>query len=457
MKTPKTLIASLLALVGFLAAAADDPWQRDLTALQQGLAQNYANFQYLLTERRLDLPALAARDRAALAAAGTDSERRRVFERLLNELRDPHVRIRWPAAGATVTAPYAADAPAPIAAPVCSAGNWVLGVSPGITFDQLPGWTALAGDEPRLFSAGLLSTPGSVLAGVLRFPVFIESAYEPACRHAAASLRLAPADACDTGCEERRDSLAANYLTAALRSTIAALHAAGALQIVVDVTNNPGGSDWSETVARMLAGPMPSARVSMLRHRAWLAWVDRELSGASVDDAALLQRLRASLAKRCDLSAAWSDSALATGRHPLPCSTLVDNGLYTQGLSPTPRGMAEPAATSLPLTVFVDNRTHSSAEQFAAMLQDHRRALLLGVPTAGAGCGHYIGGDGTAFTLPESGARVEVPDCVRLRADGSNERRGIVPDRLLPWAPSDSAWQRAVKAAVALARSVSDR
>ena len=70
------------------------------------------------------------------------------------------------------------------------------------------------------------------------------------------------------------------------------------------MTNNPGGSDWSETVARMLAGPMPSARVSMLRHRAWLAWVDRELSGASVDDAALLQRLRASLAKRCDLSAA---------------------------------------------------------------------------------------------------------------------------------------------------------
>jgi hypothetical protein len=43
-----------------------------------------------------------------------------------------------------------------------------------------------------------------------------------------------------------------------------------------------------------------------------------------------------------------------------------------------------------------------------------------------------------------------VPDCVRLRADGSNERRGIVPDRLLPWAPSDSAYQHAEKAAEAL-------
>lgn len=81
---------------------------------------------------------------------------------------------------------------------------------------------------------------------------------------------------------------------------------------------------------------------------------------------------------------------------------------------------------------------------FAAVLRDNRRAIVMGVPTSGAACGTFTG-MGTHFTLPGSGALVRVPDCVRLRADGSNERRGVVPDRIVPWAPSDSAHQRARK------------
>jgi len=47
---------------------------------------------------------------------------------------------------------------------------------------------------------------------------------------------------------------------------------------------------------------------------------------------------------------------------------------------------------------------------------------------------------------------VRVPDCVRLRADGSSERRGIVPDVLVPWGPADSPMMRVEKAAAVLAR-----
>lgn len=431
--------------VGLLAAAgcafaAEDPWRRDHDALQQGLARHYANFQDLLTERRLDLPALVARDRAALAEARSDAERRAVFERLLSDLRDPHVRIDWPAGDAAAGGPR----------PVCDPALLALGAAPGLAFRRLPGWTALDGPGGPLFAAGVLAPPGGVPVGVLRLPVFIESAFEPACRQAAAALQRAPADPCDEGCAERRDRLAADHLNAALRQTLQSLAAAGARRIAVDVTNNPGGSDWAEAVARLLAGPMDSARIAMLRHPAWLAWIDARLVDATPDDACLLRRLRPQVAQGCDLSAAWHDSALATGRRPLPCSTLLDGGLHTLGFSASGPDPAAPAAQTLPLFVLVDENTHSAAEQFAAMLQDHRRATLLGAVTAGAGCGHYTGGEGTSFTLPASGARVQVPDCVRLRADGSSERRGIVPDRLLPWAPSDSAWQRAAKAAAAL-------
>jgi hypothetical protein len=445
------LMARLLACACLSATAADDAWRRDHDALQQGLARHYATFQDLLTERRLDLPALVARDRAALAAARSDAERRRVFEKLLADLRDPHVSIVWPppdaAGGALAVAGAAAAA---VAEPVCDAGIWARATVPGIAFARLPGWTALSDAAPRLFHAGLLTVPDASPVGVLRLPIFIESAYEPACRHAAAVLQRSPSDACDSDCAERRDALSAGYLNVALRATLDALQAAGARRIVVDVTQNGGGSDWSEAVARILAGRMQSARIAPLRHPAWLAWVDRQLRKATPNEALTLQRLRAQLTQACDLSAAWSDSALATGQRELPCSTLVDVDLYTQGLSPEPSGQAASPATALPLWVLVDNNTHSAAEQFAALLQDHGRATVLGAVTAGAGCGHYTGGDGTAFMLPASGARVVVPDCVRLRADGSNERRGVVPDRLLPWAPSDSGWQRAAKAAAAV-------
>ena len=47
--------------------------------------------------------------------------------------------------------------------------------------------------------------------------------------------------------------------------------------------------------------------------------------------------------------------------------------------------------------------------------------------------------------------RLKVPDCVRLRADGSNEVAGIVPDIAIGWQRGDAAAARATLATAALA------
>jgi len=100
-------------------------------------------------------------------------------------------------------------------------------------------------------------------------------------------------------------------------------------------------------------------------------------------------------------------------------------------------------ANHLPLIVLVDGDTASSAEYFAAMLQDNKAATLVGQVTAGAGCGFTNGGIKTELSY--SGANVRLPDCVRLRSDGSDEVNGIVPDILLPWVERDSRYQQATK------------
>lgn len=52
--------------------------------------------------------------------------------------------------------------------------------------------------------------------------------------------------------------------------------------------------------------------------------------------------------------------------------------------------------------------------------------------------------------LKNSGGEVEMPDCVRFRADGSNESGGITPDVLVPWTKHDSSFQRVKKLIAAL-------
>ena len=101
-----------------------------------------------------------------------------------------------------------------------------------------------------------------------------------------------------------------------------------------------------------------------------------------------------------------------------------------------------------PLLVLVDGETWSAAEEFAAVLQDNHAATIIGEPTGGAGCGHTDGSE--PATLSNSGAKLSLPDCARLRADGSNEVRGILPDVALPWGRHDGPRLRAAELLKAL-------
>ncbi len=79
--------------------------------------------------------------------------------------------------------------------------------------------------------------------------------------------------------------------------------------------------------------------------------------------------------------------------------------------------------------ILVNQGTGSSAEYFTAMLRDNSAATIIGEPTEGSGWGYTNRGIPTF--LKNSGARVKIPDCVRLRTDGSNKVAGITPDILI--------------------------
>jgi hypothetical protein len=162
---------------------------------------------------------------------------------------------------------------------------------------------------------------------------------------------------------------------------------------------------------------------------------------------------------QCDLRPLWENKALN-------CSIVVDRPLFVTGIlshvapgtlpdRPSSHVLFSPSRYRYQegvyrgrLAVIVDDDTGSSAERFTAMLQDNRAATVVGIPTAGAGCGYTNGG--IPVKLKMTGARVKVPDCVQLRRDLSNLVEGVTPDVLVPWRSYDSPFQRATRAATAL-------
>jgi hypothetical protein len=150
----------------------------------------------------------------------------------------------------------------------------------------------------------------------------------------------------------------------------------------------------------------------------------------------------------------------------LDCSSLISHVLFTGGiLHYAPPGSFESleSKTTLfhplrysysesterpPLYVLVDRETWSAAEYFAAILHDNKAATIVGELTGGAGCGYTNGG--IPAELRHSHAVVKMPDCVRLRKDGSDEVNGVTPDILVPWAERDTPYTKAVKRSHAL-------
>ena len=98
-----------------------------------------------------------------------------------------------------------------------------------------------------------------------------------------------------------------------------------------------------------------------------------------------------------------------------------------------------------PLIVLVNGYTGSAAEEFTAVLQDNHAAVVMGAPTAGAGCGHTDGG--TPTKLKNSGGILELPHCARFRADGSNEVMGIQPDVLVGLRATDGPHRQGLRVA----------
>jgi peptidase S41-like protein len=451
------------------------PWLDDFHQLLGAMESHYADLEWAVRERHMDLPKLRQETEEKLRLAKDAQAEEQVLEQFLEAFGDPHLKIKWPAAKVD-TAPSRGSGSVE---PLCTRLGYKDPQKKGIDFSALPDFSEVTGDGADSFPGGLL-TVNNTKVGVLRIASFTEQGFPLACESTVRDMRLDDDSACDADCPRGDIALeAGNRLTEAIVRRAQQLRALGASALLIDITHNGGGDDWNEAVARSLS-PIPlvyEEHTGFIKHPAWTAILQDRLQKVESDlntgaeqsqiltQAALLLRKDIGLSKEtCDRSRVFDDGILN-------CSLVVDGGLFWSGVLPYAKPGSFPKLQSrktlfgplqykytesshrLPLIVAVDVDTYSSAERFAALLQDNKAATVIGELTGGAGCGYV--NEGIPTTLANSDAQVKMPDCVGFRKDGSNANDGVSPDIYVPWQQRDTPYTRADKLRAGLEKLVS--
>ncbi len=465
MKLP--VILSIVILLSVAAAGQTvrtESWLEDFGQLKKEMSSHYANLEWAVAERGVDLKKLSSETESKLRDSKTDAEAMLAIQAFLQNFGDGHLRVEWRSANA-------ATAPAAPSGKLCERlGFKSRPVRPGVDLTALKDFKQIDVEESKYIPAGSSTLTSGKRFGIVRIGLFDESVFPGLCEAAAAELKLSEDSACDDECQNRVRMKAANLYAAALASQVERLKKEKIELLVVDLTGNGGGNDVYQPMSRMLtAKPLRSPAAGFIRHPHWIkqnrdrvADLESEFEKSSGDlkkmaatGLAAARRDVAEAEKPCDLSPLWENqkpscsnvvafdkSGITYAKPGQLSNTNVGSNFFGASRYTYTEGVWQGR-----LAVLMDARTASASEAMAAMLRDNGAATLVGQPSLGAGCGYTNGGIVTI--LKNSNARVRMPDCVRFRADGSNEINGLNPDVTVHWRQNDSPFQRATRAVVA--------
>lgn len=236
--------------------------------------------------------------------------------------------------------------------------------------------------------------------------------------------------------------------------------------LIVDVSHNGGGSPslGLDLISLLMPQSFTFARASMLGH--------------NLDF--LVFRLLADVAEELDadtwvpetyrflagaLKTAQGGPRAMTG--PLAIITPLSKSQFTVApveLNPTwtsPPGLPPVAAYSKPLVVLVDDLSFSMADFFAAVIQDNRRAKLVGVRTSGLGGGRadYLAGsygEGIVSLTYYLGIRERLAEAPGLPSAPVIENLGVTPEIQLDFATRENLIQNGRPFRDGLTRAILD-
>jgi hypothetical protein len=476
------ILVVLVFLVGFLGRADTAGWQSpanrfdrsgweaDYAALKHELERSYSHLAWFGSPQAgTDLPSLERTTRLALQNAGSNADAESAIRQFVADFHDGHFSV------AAASASFALLPEPPIVETAATAGTAcaAFGFAPvtriafSTPFESLSGFALVSDGIGESFRTGLIEQSG-LRIGIVRIPRFRPQEFPLVCERAWQSIRLSGREPTRTEVNAR----AGEEWLRLLAERLARLKALGARALVVDIGDNGGGNDLGDWAVRLFTrGPVTSAPLLISAGPVAIPYFDEQLNdlrralaaepasgGATrraLQDAiaAFERRKQDAVAPACDMSWVWREQR---EWRTSVCKRLIASGFASGALAYADQGsLPAQAAETLywasradafrgawegPTYVLTNPGTGSAAEMFAALIRDRGIAKTIGRRTFGLGCGFMVSGG--PFVLPHSRLAFNIPNCVRLRADGTDEVAGVAPD--IPVMPSPGEGARSV-------------
>jgi hypothetical protein len=485
--TLATIVVGLLCSVAIAQTDSNKfdrkSWISDYDALRTHLEGSYANLLWFASpESGINLPNLHLRTLRALKASRDNSEAAAAVDAFISGFHDGHLaKMALGAPKAELGAKKEAFRPDFSVPPrdACAALGYVhkKGTSFSVPFEATPGFRLLNTGENEAFRSGVAKLPDGRALGVVRISVFDPHELPAECEKAWAEFKKEKnAKSCDKDCvhdlQDRVMSLFLESLSLRLKKfTNEKVDA-----VLLDLGGNGGGDDLGDWVPRLFTkNPMRSPLLGTVKDPKSITYFEEQLKG--IRTALLTEKLeKARLvlsnaekeyinlkenlekSKSCDISWVWKEQRKWSPLNA-KCTNLNFGKTYSSGFFDyLPAGQigSESAEEQVywpalanrfigswqgPVYVAIDGRTASAAELTAAIFQDNKVAKIMGTNSLGCGCGAMF--EGSNFTLPKHQIRYKFPNCVRLRADSSDEVQGIQPNILVPSIEGESDAERA--------------
>ncbi|PZR06614.1 MAG: hypothetical protein DI536_30110 [Archangium gephyra] len=448
-------------------------WLNDYRTLKAALEANYSHLAWFGSPQGgVDLPALDRRTEQALRGARTDVEATAAFDAFIAAFHDGHL-VRRPTSPPPVSPLPEPAKPSsyPDANTACAALGYVPStrVNFSLPFESLPSFTLMTDGLSEAFRSGVVRS-GDRSIGIVRIPRFRAGEFPGICTRAFEGATSRDGGVRPEDISNRVDPVWLDTLAQRLR----AFRKEGVSMVLVDLGGNGGGNDLGDWATRAFTSqPLTSAPLQVTAGDAGLPYLQKEvseLSAALAVDGGVNERARAMLEEQragfeARVSAAGSPCSMGwvwKERRPWgtsSCTRLVDAGFFSGPLGSLDAGVVDARSASTlfwatiaepvrgvwsgEVFVLIDGQTASSAEAFTTLLSDHGIARTIGVHTLGAGCGFM--NDVAPVVLPNSRLTFSMPNCVRLRKDGSDDVAGVAPDLPVLPLPGESARARAMR------------
>src|SRR5688500_14203116 len=186
-----TFFVLLVLTAGGVARGQDfktDAWLEDFTQLKREMSAQYANLEWAIENRGLDLKQLSEQTESRLLQARSDAEVKKIIESFLDAFGDGHLSIQW--AQNNVNNFSSADNTQlgnPI--PLCQRlGYQSHNQVPKTTFTRLNSFREINTEDSKYFSIGVLRVAANKNVGVIRIAIFSEYAFPDLCEQATTEM-----------------------------------------------------------------------------------------------------------------------------------------------------------------------------------------------------------------------------------------------------------------------------